>query len=770
MATNKQRWGYGLPDQAYEPGAPATTPAPGAWRHRFRHLRGDFSGGMVAAMLSIPVSIGYGLLALLPLGESAVPHAILAGLYAPVFGCLVAILLGANTTMIYSPRSVTTFLIGSFVLHDLALSQAPYIRSADPAVLLTLAFLLIFLTGVFQGLFGYFKLGTLLKYIPTPVIAGFQNAAAFLLIASQLNTMLGLPSSTPLASLPTHLPLLQPFTILVGVLTCALIMRGARMTRKVPPTILGLLGGAAAYYLIAFAGSGAALGPVVGKIDVGFPDPHYLMAFTDLLSKPEFLEFLPIVVLGALSVATIASLDAVLCARLVAADSGQRFDGNRELVRLGIGNMVTAGFGGIANGINLASSFANHRSGGRTALSVLVHAVAILLAVQLLSGLIAYVPRVVISAALVVVGINLFDRWTLKIARRVFSGEVGLLSRTSLDFIVIVLVATVAIAMNLFFAVALGVAITVVFFLVRMSRSVIRRAYHCDAVHSRKTRAPESMDILARHGGRILVLELEGPLFFGTAEKLATHVEDALEEQVKYVIIDLNRVNEVDSTGAQIIVQLHDRITKQGKYLLMSSVNEDTRLARFFGDMGVTAALTRARMFSDLDHAVEWAEDHLLMSELGDAGERDEFPFEKLDVFAGMNAGELADASAMLTRQAYRKGEVVFRQGDTSRELYIIAKGSASARLKIPGSARETRLITFAAGTVFGEIALLDREARSATIEADEELVCYVLHHDAFEALARKHPQAAIKILSNLGRELGARLRRANRTIQQLAS
>jgi CRP-like cAMP-binding protein len=79
-------------------------------------------------------------------------------------------------------------------------------------------------------------------------------------------------------------------------------------------------------------------------------------------------------------------------------------------------------------------------------------------------------------------------------------------------------------------------------------------------------------------------------------------------------------------------------------------------------------------------------------------------------------------------------------------------------------------LITFAAGTVFGEIALLDREARSATIEADDDLVCYVLDHAAFEILAREHAPAAIKVLANLGRELGARLRRANRTIQELAS
>jgi SulP family sulfate permease len=770
MGAEKRRREYGLPNQVPAAVTGSVIFSTAAGPERWRQLRGDLSGGLVAALLTIPVSIGFGLLALLPLGGSAVPHAILAGLYAPVFGCLVAVLLGANATMIYSPRSVTTFLIGSFVLHDLALSQSSYIRAADPPTLLAIVFLLVLLAGLFQTLFGAFKLGTLLKYIPAPVIAGFQNAAALLLIASQLNVLLGVPTGALFSNFLQDLGHAQPLTLLVGIVTCVLTMRATRITKRVPPTILGFAGGILLYYAFALAGFHANLGQVVGAIEIGLPDPHYLASFVGLFRDPRFLEFLPIVVLSALSVATVASLDAVLCARIIAADSGHRFDGNRELVRLGIGNMVVSGFGGIANGISLASSFANHRSGGRTVLSVLVHAIAILFMVQVLSPLIGHIPRVVIAATLTVVGIGLVDRWTVQLIRRLVRREVALMSGTTLDLAVILVVAAVAIGTNLFFAVTLGVAITILFFLVRMSRSVIRRAYRCDTVHSRKTRAPESMTLLTCSGGRILVLELEGLLFFGTAEKLASYVEDLVHRDVDYVILDFNRVNEIDSTGAQIIIQMHDRITKQGRYLLMSSVGEDARLGRVLSDTGVIAAVTRARVFSDLDRAIEWAEDHLILSELGDAREHGEFPFGQLDVFSGLSHEELAIVSALLERRAYRAGDIVFRQGDTSRELYIIAKGCASARLMLPGSARDTRLITFAAGTVFGEIALLDQETRSATIAADEDLVCYVLEHSSFEALAREYPSVAIKILANLARELGARLRRANRTIQELST
>jgi CRP-like cAMP-binding protein/anti-anti-sigma regulatory factor len=266
------------------------------------------------------------------------------------------------------------------------------------------------------------------------------------------------------------------------------------------------------------------------------------------------------------------------------------------------------------------------------------------------------------------------------------------------------------------------------------------------------------------------VLELEGPIFFGTAENLAAYLESAWAENVSYVILDLKRVNEIDSTGAKILLLAHDRLTKEGKFLLLSSVPEQPAVSNFLKDMGVTAALTHHRIFPDVDRAIEWSEEHLILSRLGDTESGAEFPFSRLDVFANMNDEELAVVRASLARRVYREGEVVFREGDTSDELYTIAKGSASVRLRLAGSDRETRLITFSPGTVFGEVALLDQEARSATVEADEELVCYVLTRANFEKLTGEHPAVAIKLLTNLGREISGRLRRANRTIYQLAS
>ena len=236
------------------------------------------------------------------------------------------------------------------------------------------------------------------------------------------------------------------------------------------------------------------------------------------------------------------------------------------------------------------------------------------------------------------------------------------------------------------------------------------------------------------------------------------------------MILDLKRINDIDSTGAKILLQLHDRLTAEGRYLLLSSIEEGSARASFLKDMGVTTALTRRRIFEDVDFAVEWAEDHVLLDVLGDDPRDDEVPYGSMDVFSGLSDKELILVRKALERRVYRKGETVFSEGEESKELYTIAKGSATVRLRLAGAHRETRLMTFSAGRVFGELALLDQEVRSASVEAETGLVCYVLAHAAFVELTRGHPAIAIKVLTNLGRELSGRLRRATRTIYQLAS
>ena len=728
--------------------------------------RAELAGGIASALLTLPLSIGFGLFALSPLGERYAGYGVLAGLYSAIIVALVAVLLRANSSVVFAPRSMQAYLISMVVLH--LVQSESYALLQDPQQTLTVVFFVIFLSGLMQAAFGAIGAGSLVKYIPYPVIAGFQNAGAILLLLSQIAPMLGLTQRLDPATLLQQLQHIQPLTLTIGAVTCLLMLHAGKLSKRIPAVIIGMFAGIGLYYLFLYLGYAASLGPFIGELNFAMPDLRYLSGFYAIVDERQWWGLLPSMFAWAASLALISSLDVLLCAKVMEGVTQQRQDHNLSLVRLGLGNVIAAAFGGISGAISLTSSQANHNSGGRTGYSVLISSILILAAVLFCSQLIALIPKVVVAGMLFVTAWRLFDRWTAQLVKRLIAAGPRNRASLLLDLLVIVLVTLVSVFASLVTAVAIGILVSVFSFLFRMSKSVIRRSFRGDVLRSRKTREPRLMQLLAEQGQRIVVFELEGAVFFGTAEKLVHQIEKAVKDGATLVIVDLKRVTDIDSTGVRFLVQANDAMVKQARFLLLSSVEENSRLGHFLRDMGAIAALTRGRVFIDIDQALEWAEDHLILAELGDVELGDEFPFGQLDIFAGLGEAELGIVRGMLGRRVYAKGETVFREGDPGQQLFVIAKGEASVRIRPTGGTRDIRLVTFSAGTVFGEVALLDTEVRSASVQADEELVCYVLEHEVFQQLASSHPGIAVTLLRNLGRELSNRLRRANRVIYQL--
>jgi anti-anti-sigma factor len=279
------------------------------------------------------------------------------------------------------------------------------------------------------------------------------------------------------------------------------------------------------------------------------------------------------------------------------------------------------------------------------------------------------------------------------------------------------------------------------------------------------------MELLAREGRRIAVFELEGPIFFGTAEDLARRVEiAAARDSLSHVILDLKRVSEIDSTGARILVQMHDRLQRAGTRLFISHALDDARKHGVLRGAGAMGATARDGIFGDTDAALERAEDLLLRGLVDGLGADEELSPARLPLLAGLTDDERELLAGLLVRRVFAAGDVVIREGDRDRSLYMTAKGTASARIDLPSEGRSKRLATFSPGTVFGEVALLDKEPRSATVVADEELVCYVLPGERFDTLATARPAIAIHLLTTLGKELSQRLRKATAIISQLES
>ncbi len=383
------------------------------------------------------------------------------------------------------------------------------------------------------------------------------------------------------------------------------------------------------------------------------------------------------------------------------------------------------------------------------------------LAVVFNTSYLAYLPRAALSAVIMVIAVQHIDPWTLRLAARLFQPGATKRGVVVLDLSVALLVSFLSIAINIVLAVFLGVALAIFLFVVRMSRSNIRRLYRCDAVRSRKSRGTGDMELLESKGASILVVELQGVLFFGSAERLAQEIDKATACRTFYLILDLPRVNYVDTTGARILADIEVNLALRGVTLALVLSEQSETAARLadFGDPN-----SERRFFPDVDRAIEWTEDDLLRQTAPRAAV--EIALECISLLQDFAPHEIETFVRHLRRAIWPKDSMIFKEGNPGSHLFIVTKGQASVVLKSEG--RNIRLVTFAPGTVFGELAILDKGPRSASIIANEDLVAYSLSETDFAALRESEPAVAIKILAGLGRELSGRLRHANRTIHQL--
>jgi len=276
----------------------------------------------------------------------------------------------------YAPRSVVTLIMAAVVLEGVTKGPAAVVTGGNVTRRLTLVFFIVLLAGIFQTAFGALRLGTFIRYIPSPVMAGFQNAVAVLIILAQVNALLGIPQNIPLGHLALSVTRIQPLTLGIGSLTALLMGFGQRLTRRVPPTILGLLTGTAVFYAFWALGYGAYLGPTLGRLPEALPLPRYFTGFGSLLADRALWPVLFILTVGAFSLAIVSSLDVLLCVRVMDGVTGERSNGSWELLRIGVANIVASGFGAIPSGLNLGASTANHRAGGRSRLAAIIAAAA----------------------------------------------------------------------------------------------------------------------------------------------------------------------------------------------------------------------------------------------------------------------------------------------------------------------------------------------------------------------------------------------------------
>jgi glutaminase len=294
-------------------------------------------------------------------------------------------------------------------------------------------------------------------------------------------------------------------------------------------------------------------------------------------------------------------------------------------------------------------------------------------------------------------------------------------------------------------------------------RTVLRREYRGDAVRSTRSRSPDELAILQERGAAIRIVELQGPLFFGSMERVQ-HRLTATPLSSDYLILDFKRATAIDAAAAGLLGWIASFAAHHGTTLLRTRCDEpdcETALAAAQSEAGAAMTIVCA----DADAALEWCEDALIdtvrpaMPAVGAA---------LYDLFRDLTSAELAVLAPIHTPVTFAPGAPIFREGDPADSLYILVAGKVNIGLDLGGGHRR-RLASIGPGVTFGEMALLDGGVRSADAWADSHVECLALSIAALHEVGHAQPRILTTILLNIGRDISQRLRQANAQIRSLA-
>jgi len=728
--------------------------------------KGDVAGGLSAAIITLPMSVAYGVAAFSALGPEFRPHAALFGLNAAIIAGFFAALLGGTPSQISGPMAPLTLIITT-VVASLAIDPVLLNLSADHKwMVVGLASACVMIGGITQVVFGVVGLGNLVKYIPYPVVAGFMNGIAILLIWNQLPPFLGfgkdIEASSMLSAFTSH----NGISLLIGACTLISIYLSKRHIRRAPAFLIGLIAGSALFLVFS-----AMIGPslqvaAIGNLHTVLPLPT---AFSEIFQLPSSAisgALMTKIVVYGIVLGVIGSMESLMSSVAIDNIRGSRHDSKRELLGQGIGNIIASFFGSLFAAGSMPRSIANIKAGGRSKVSGAICSLLILIVFLSLAPVIGRIPLSVFAAMVIYVGITLFDRPTLRLFKALRTP--GKVRRDVFAILLVNIgVAIITVSVNLVWAVIIGLAISTAYFIMKMGTSVIRREYTTDLICSNKVRGRQQIAFLNENKNRIKVFELHGPIFFGSADKLA-HILETKMTDATYCVLDMKQITEIDITGANILVRLHKMFEKRNKILMISYIHTNHTLWDFLEISGVKREIPGNRFYLSTDLALEWAEDRLLDQFCeGDACRH--YELGELDVFENFSIDELKKIQSLLEKDTFRKNEMLIREGDVDRDLYILTRGSVSVKMNLPFSNAERRLFTFDAGVVFGEMSLLDGKPRSANVQAEEDSEVYRLSFSSFSILTDQQPQIAAKLLKNIALILSDRLRARSNELRMMA-
>lgn len=531
----------------------------------------DLIAGVTVGLVALPLAMAFSISSGLP------PE---AGIYCAATAGFIVSALGGSLTQIGGPT-------GAFVVVVASILQK---HGLDGLYLCTL------MAGVFLALLGLTRLGTAVKYIPRPVVIGFTNGIAVLIASTQIRDFFGLQMAHAPGDLVGRIeaiirawPTLSPIATLVSLSSLGALLLALRLTRRLPGSILVLLLGTAVVWSLNLPVE--TIGTRFGGIPSGLPPFHFPTFRSDLIF---------VLISPALTVTMLGAIESLLSAVVADRMSGDKHNPNMELAAQGVANMVSPLFGGLPATGAIARTATNIRSGAKTPVAGMIHALTLLAILAFAAPFTAHIPLAILAAILMIVAYNMGEWHEIP----------EILKLSAADIAVWLITFCLTVFADLSVAVEAGMILAALLYIRKVTMTttvalVTPEYVEAGFPHSLQTNKlpPE-----------VTVFRIHGPFLFGAMDKLEV-IDEMFDSLGRVVVLRLRNMTAVDATGLHALENLADRLHTSGRHLVLCGAREQpatlmerAEFHRHIGDENICASL---------ESAIQRAEELLARNEPG---------------------------------------------------------------------------------------------------------------------------------------------------------
>ena len=500
----------------------------------------DLMAGIIVGIVALPLAIAFGI------ASGVSPE---KGLITAIIGGFIVSFLGGSSVQIGGPT-------GAFIVIVFGIIQTFGIEGLVIAT---------FIAGLILVLMGLFHLGTVIRFIPYPIVVGFTSGIALTIFTTQMKDLFGLTmEKVPADFISKWIAYIQHFDTInlwataVGVISIALIAITPKISKRVPGSLVAIIVMTVVVYILKnhFGITGIETIGDRFEINATLPDPEPLKFNIETINL-----LLP----SAFTIAILGAIESLLSATVADGVIGERHNSNTELMAQGAANIIVPLFGGIPVTGAIARTMTNINNGGRTPIAGIIHAVVLLLILLFLGPLTKHIPMACLAGVLVVVSYNMSEWRTFR----------SLLKNPKSDVIVLLITLFLTVIFNLTIAIEIGLLLAILLFLRRVMEttniSVLRNELDLDKGNDQKT-TNEKLNIAPG----VEVYEIDGPFFFGIANKFDEQMRN-IGDRPLIRIIRMRKVPFIDSTGLHNFEIFFRSSQQEGIHIILSGVIPSVR-------------------------------------------------------------------------------------------------------------------------------------------------------------------------------------------------